>query len=120
MSVPARLHDAGPSYVLATAGNVVVFLADNPTPPPVVRRIGQLIARHGAEHPRGVGYLHVVQNNPSAQVPDDETRRAFVEMIRGVDATTKAALTVVERTGFTGAASRAVIAGVMLASRVQV
>jgi hypothetical protein len=64
--------------------------------------------------------VYVVAREGEIQAPPEDLRRAFVEALRDRESNLAAVLMVIEHSGFSGAAVRAVTTGIMLASRTRV
>lgn len=116
MAPTIAIHEATETWTIASAGNLVLFVGRAPVEKQVVERLHARIRSVGAQHPAGAGYLHVIESNGAiTDVPSEETRRAFTAIARDPGPSARAALIVIERTGFRGAAMRAIVSGILLA-----
>jgi hypothetical protein len=118
------MADSPPLQAVTTLENVLVFASRDPPSPSYIqsilsRRLGEM----AATHPRGIAYVQAIHPGDAEATRrglDSGTREAFLQMVRAHSNSVKAALVVLPVEGFVGAALRATVTGLVIASRTKV
>lgn len=103
---------------IAIVDSLIVLVAQKPASAEDVRFIGRELRALIPGHPKGVGYVHVIDTRPgeTRRVPED-TRSAFVELARTAPPEAGCVAVVLLAEGFVAAAMRGVVAAVLAALR---
>ncbi len=103
-----------PNYAVGRAGDLLVVLWIGETTPAAVRRVAELV-RTSRDRGERVGLLQVILH--AAKPPDQETREALIELVRGGRDVLAASAVVYPGDGFVMAAARAFVSGIAMLAR---
>ena len=104
------------AYAIGSLGNVLIVAFDQVPTPESVADTASAGRRLLAQYSRG-GYLHFANASFAQPPPDDQTRRAYIAMMREFGPRLEAASVIVDGTGVTAAVVRSVITGLVLIGR---
>jgi hypothetical protein len=103
-----------PNFAVGRAGDLLVVLWIGETTPSAVRRIAELV-RTSRDRGERIGLLQVILH--AAKPPDQETREALIELVRGGRDVLAASAVVYPGDGFIMAAARAFVSGIAMLAR---
>ena len=110
-----------PAYhAITTVSNLVAFTGRRRPSPATLQAVDEAISKLARTYPNGIGYVHSIFPEGSRQGLDPDLREAFLALVRKRAPMMRAAIVVTAVGGFTGAALRAMVTGVIVASGVKV
>jgi len=115
------MHDPRPPAIVTrehgvtSLGPVVLVIAKRPPTDEVAAVMRSTLEATRAAFPAGIGYLQIIDNNRYPTT--DASRELYLSLINRHRAVIRGAVAVLKHEGFFGAAIRAVISGLLLASK---
>jgi hypothetical protein len=114
--MPATWHAINAEHGSVTVDNVLLFTARGVPPASVVEGLKKQLGDLGKANPRGAGYIHVIEVVPGRGIPESGAREAFVDLIKIAAPSTKAAMVVIQGSGFGAATARITASAIVLAA----
>jgi hypothetical protein len=110
------LLDAEPgSVTLYAHENITIIVWWGPASTLAVQRLHRITEQRRKQHPQGLSVIHIVKGD--LVLPDQETRDAFVRLMRDSDTALAAVAVVIGGGGFWASALRSVITGMRVLAR---
>jgi hypothetical protein len=114
--MPAVWHPISADNGSLTVDNILLFATRGAPSRSVVDGLKKQLLDHGKAHPKGAGYIHVIDVVTGRGAPDHDAREAFIDLVKHAAPTTRAALVVIQGSGFGAATARITASAVVLAA----